>query len=295
MIMKKQYRFRSKAWLAVLALSLAAIVAGLAARAESVPISELKEQTHIHGLAVDPQDPEYVLIATHHGLFRSGPEGEAERLSAVQDFMGFTPHPADSGTLYASGHPAGGGNLGFIASTDGGANWEQVSPGEGGPVDFHQMTVSAADPAVVYGAFGGLQVSRDGGKTWSVTGQLPEGLIDLAASARDAETLYAATESGLLVSRDAGSTWEAALEGSPVSLVEVTPDGALYAFVLGQGLMRSDEDQLELAPIGDGWGDRILLHLAVDPANKDRIFVAAHKGDVLASADGGATWTEFGS
>lgn len=281
------------AFLGALALS-AAVAVGLVARAESVPVSQLKQQTHIHGLAVDRQDPENLLIATHHGLFRAGPGGEANRISVVQDFMGFTPHPSDPGTLYASGHPADGGNLGFIASTDGGANWEQVSPGEGGPVDFHQMTVSPADPTVIYGAFGGLQVSRDGGKTWSVTGPLPERLIDLAASARDADTLYAATESGLLVSKNAGGSWGSVVEGSSVSLVEVTPEGTLYTFVLGQGLMRSAEEQLDLAPVAADWGDRILLHLAVDPADKERIFVASHEGDILASADGGTSWTAFG-
>lgn len=291
--MTKRNRFRVTVVVAALAFSVAVAI-GLVARAESVPVSDLKQQTHIHGLAVDREDSVYLLIATHHGLFRSGPDGDAERISVVQDFMGFTPHPSDPGTLYASGHPAAGGNLGFIASTDGGASWEQVSPGEGGPVDFHQMTVSPADPLVVYGAFGGLQVSRDGGKTWSVAGPLPERLIDLAASARDADTLYAATESGLLVSKDSGGTWQAAVEGSPVSLVEVTPEGTLYAFVLGQGLMRSDEEELDLAPVGAEWGDRILLHLAVDPADKDRIFVASHQGDVLASTDGGATWSGFG-
>lgn len=292
--MTKRNRSRVTAVVAGLALS-GAVAVGLVARAESVPVSELREQTHIHGLAVDRQYPQSLLIATHHGLFRSGPDGAAERVSVVQDFMGFTSHPSDPGTLYASGHPADGGNLGFIASTDGGANWEQVSPGESGPVDFHQMTVSPADPMVVYGAFGGLQVSRDGGKTWSVAGPLPERLIDLAASARDADRLYAATEAGLLVSKDAGGTWEAVVEGSPVSLVEVTPDGTLYAFVLGQGLMRSDEEQLDLAPHGADWGDRILLHLVVDPADKDRIFVASHQGDILASEDGGASWTQFGN
>mgnify|MGYP000209220887 CR=1 FL=1 len=291
--MTKRNRFRVTAVVAGLALS-GAVAVGLFARAESVPVLELREQTHIHGLAVDRQDPENLLIATHHGLFRAGPGGEAERISVVQDFMGFTPHPSDPSTLYASGHPADGGNLGFIASTDGGANWEQVSLGEGGPVDFHQMTVSPADPMVVYGAFGGLQVSRDGGKPWSVAGPLPERLIDLAASAQDADTLYAATESGLLVSKDAGGTWAAAVEGSPVSLVEVTPDGTLYAFVLGQGLLRSGEGELDLASVGADWGDRILLHLAVDPANKDRTFVASHQGNILASKDGGATWSEFG-
>lgn len=281
------------ALLGALAFS-AAVAVGLVARAESVPVSQLKQQTHIHGLAVEREDPEHLLIATHHGLFRAGPGGEAERISVVQDFMGFTAHPSDPGTLYASGHPADGGNLGFIASTDGGANWKQVSAGEGGPVDFHQMTVSPADPMTVYGAFGGLQVSRDGGKTWSVAGPLPERLIDLAASARDSDTLYAATESGLLISKDAGGTWEAVVEGSPVSLVEVTPEGALYAFVLGKGLVHSAEEQLDLALVGADWGDRVLLHLAVDPADKERIFVASHEGDILASEDGGANWREFG-
>ncbi len=79
--------------------------------------------------------------------------------------MGFTPHPADESVLYASGHPAGGGNLGFIVSRDGGRGWSSLSPGVGGPVDFHQMDVSKADPSVIYGAHGGLQASRDGGRT----------------------------------------------------------------------------------------------------------------------------------
>lgn len=276
------------------AISAAAMAAMMPATAESIPVSDLRQQTHIHGLAVDRQNPDHLLIATHHGFFRSGPDGKAELVSPVQDFMGFTPHPSDPDLLFASGHPAGGGNLGFISSRDGGETWEQVSPGEGGPVDFHQMTVSPANPDVVYGAYGALQVSRNAGKTWSVSGPLPERLIDLAASARDADTLYAATESGLLISEDAGRAWKTVLEGSPVSLVEVTPEGALYAFVVGRGLMRSEEDQLELVPVGTDWSDRILLHLAVDPANKKRLFVATHQSEILASQDGGTTWTGFG-
>ena len=96
----------------------------LPAHAQQVAVSELKAQTHIHGLAVDRQDPSYLLMATHHGLFRTGPDGKAERISVVQDFMGFNPHPNDPDILYASGHPADGGNLGFIASTDRGRTWE---------------------------------------------------------------------------------------------------------------------------------------------------------------------------
>jgi len=280
----------------IAALALATI--GYAVRseaAETEKVSELSSHTHIHGLAVDRQDPSKLLIATHHGLFRAGPDGNAELISEVQDFMGFNPYPNDPKTLYASGHPRQGGNLGFIASTDQGKTWTQVSLGVKGPVDFHQMTVSPADPNTIYGSYGGLQISRDAGKTWKVVGPAPDKLIDLAASAKNADTLYAATEPGLLVSRDAGKTWKPVLEGSPVSLVEVTPEGTLYAFVVGRGLVRSEEEPLSFTELGGDFGGGYLLHLAVDPFSPNRLFASTGKSRVLISTDQGRTWNSFGS
>ncbi|MBL8580442.1 MAG: exo-alpha-sialidase [Mesorhizobium sp.] len=271
-----------------------AVSTGSSAGAEPVSVSQLKESTHIHGLAVDREESQKLLIATHHGLFRAGPDGKAELISPVQDFMGFTPDPSDPRSLYASGHPAGGGNLGFIASTDNGATWTQVAPGADGPVDFHQMTVSFADPQVLYGAYGALQVSRDAGKTWSVIGPLPAKLIDLAASAKDAGTIYAATEEGLLVSGDGGQSWETVIDGAPVSLIEVTADGSLHAFVLGQGLVQAEEADMVFKTTFASWGDQILLHMAVDPADGNRMFTASHQGDIFASTDGGTNWAAFG-
>src|SRR5918996_752920 len=161
----------------------------LATRAHSeasTTVEALARATHFHGIAVDPTDPSRLYLATHHGLYAVEQDGSATQLSPVQDFMGFTPHPTDPSILYASGHPATGGNLGFIASREGGASWSQLAEGVGGPVDFHQMDVSPADPNVIYGAYGGsLQISRDGGQTWEVVGPAPDGLIDLAASSTE--------------------------------------------------------------------------------------------------------------
>ena len=280
---------------ALLATAMSAASAlSLPAAAEPVTVKQLKAHTHVHGLAVDRKKPGKLLIATHHGLFRSGPDGQAELISPVQDFMGFTPDPSGPDRLYASGHPAGGGNLGFIASADNGATWTQVSPGVDGPVDFHQLTVSPADPAVVYGAYGALQTSRDAGKTWSAVGPLPDRLIDLAASAKDPDTLYAASEGGLSVSRDGGKSWEPVLEGVPVSLAEIAPDGSLYAFVLGRGLVRASEADLEFTTVAADWGDKVLLHMAVDPQDSRRMFAASTDGEIFASSDGGSTWSDFG-
>jgi hypothetical protein len=44
--------------------------AGGTLRAEMVP---LKSVAHIHGIAVDPADPQRLYLATHHGLYRTAP------------------------------------------------------------------------------------------------------------------------------------------------------------------------------------------------------------------------------
>lgn len=257
------------------------------------PLTDLLRSTHVHGLAVDRSDPGRLLIATHHGLhalrFDAGTTvAVSERRD---DFMGFTPHPFDAHVLYASGHPAHGGNLGFIASRDGGRTWETLSPGVGGPVDFHQMDVSKADPNVIFGIYGGLQVSRDSGRTWRRVGPAPEGLIDLAASAKEATRLYAATRQGLLVSQDAGRHWRPAHSlRRPVSVVETTADGAVYAFMVGSGLLRAEERSLNWRTLSNDFGDRYLLHLAVDPDDHDRLFASTQHNELLASRDGGRTW-----
>jgi photosystem II stability/assembly factor-like uncharacterized protein len=277
------------------ALALLATSLGLpATTAETFRLTELDQQTHYHGLAVDPTDPSRLYLATHHGFYLVAADGIATRLSAVQDFMGFTPHPTDPSVLYASGHPSNGGNLGFLMSADGGANWTQVSPGPNGPVDFHQMDVSPADPQVIYGVYGGIQLSRDGGKTWSTAGAMPEGLIALAASARSANRIYGATQNGLHYSDDAGMTWQtAAFSGETVTMVATGPKDLLYAYVAGRGLMSAvEEDPAEWAPLSSD--KRIQLHLAIDGLDPNRLFAIAHKAGIIQSIDGGKSWQSFG-
>ncbi len=297
-------RTRTIVFLATLALMVGAGAMFLAGRSHSeatTSIHELAQQTHFHGLAVDATDPERLYLATHHGLWAVEADGAATRLSPVQDFMGFTPHPADPSVLYASGHPAGGGNLGFIVSTDGGESWTRLAEGAGGPVDFHQMDVSPADPATIYGAYAGqLQVSRDGGRSWQIVGPAPEGLIDLAASAENAGTLYAATQTGLLKSDDGGQSWQDAYWlRQPATMVHVTPAGEVYAFVIGTGLIRTREPNLGWQPISHDFGADYVLHFAADPTDPEKLYAVtlhpeSHRQAILASRDGGRTWSAFG-
>lgn len=277
-----------------LALLMGTMLTGPVRAAETLKLSEV---SHLHGIAVDPGDPSRLYLASHHGVWLTNPDSTATRVSDNRhDYMGFTPNPAQPGAFFASGHPETGGNLGVFISTDGAKTWKAVSKGANGPVDFHSMDASPADPKVLYGHFGSVQVSRDAGKSWEVTGKPPADMFDLAASAKDANTIYAATRNGLMVSRDAGKTWQAAyMVARPATMVTTTKDGTAYAFQVGTGLLKTTEPSLAWQPVGNGFGDAVLLHLAVDPTNPQRLYAVTDKSAILASQDGGKTWKPFQS
>lgn len=276
---------------AFLVAGLVAIQAG-GARAETVSVDSLE---HIHGLAVDAERPGGLYVATHSGLFLASPDGTASRVDGVQDdFMSFAAVPGNPGTFIASGHPPGGGNLGVLISRDRGRNWERLADGAGGPIDFHAMDVSRADPQVIYGMYKGLQVSRDGGRTWRVVGALPDETFDLAAAPDDPDKVYAAARAGLFVSEDSGASWApATLQRRPATLVHVAADGRVYAFVYGVGLLASSEsgDGWELR--SDGFADRYLLHMASDPASPEVLHAVTDTGAIMTSRDGGRSWVSY--
>ncbi len=298
----KRARFRYFALLLLVAMAAGGFLVNQSYTDSDLTVSALSEQTHFHGIAVDPTDPSRIYLATHHGLYVVSPDGTARQLSTNKDdFMGFTPHPTDPSILYASGHPSSGGSLGFITSTDGGKSWTRLSDGIDGPVDFHLMDVSKADPRIIYGVYGGLQVSKDGGRTWQMVGPAPEGLIDLAASSKDANILYGATKAGVLKSEDGGRSWrDATLVRRLATMVQTTSDGELYAFVVGTGLIQATEPHLNWRTVSKSVGDAYVLHFAVDPTD-DRVKHAVtlrpetRKQGILTSQNGGQTWSAPGN
>lgn len=299
---KKQTKTRllTYAALSTLIAGLAGAVYAYTSSPKEVPIRELAAETHFHGIGVDPTNSSRIYLATHHGLYLLAPDGKARRLANTRDdFMGFTAHPTNASILFASGHPSSGGNLGFIKSEDGGRSWQKIANGVHGPVDFHQMDVSKADPKVIYGVYGDLQRSMDEGLTWMRVGPAPIGIIALAASSESPNILYAGTQTGLQRSGDGGRSWKAESDRT-TTMVHVTRDGTIYAFVVGVGLMRATEKDLKWQVLGKGLGEDYILHLAADPADHERLYAItvnprSRTSNVIASRDGGATWAGLGA
>lgn len=267
---------------------------GALANAETLP--ELSQNTHYHGIAFNRAGSAELLLATHHGIFAVDKDGKATRVSPIHDYMGFSVDPSDPLSYYGSGHPSEGGNSGVLRTRDGGATWGMIAEGAGGPVDFHQMDVSLADPATIFGDYGQLQVSRDGGLSWAVTGDLPVKTIKIAGSSVLASRLFAAGENGLFVSEDFGQSWSVAgFEGLVVSTVRSVKEASIFVFVLGQGLMQSNENDLgQWKLLSNGFGESIPLHLAVDADEPMRLALTTHDNKIFQSENGGLDWQLLG-
>jgi hypothetical protein len=279
---------------ATIAVVIAVLAVNPRAAATHDAAGPLPQVSHIHGIAVDRTDPSRLYLATHHGLYLVAADGTVQRISSDHDdLMGFTAHPRDADTFFASGHPETGGNLGFMASTDRGVTWRQLSPGLRGPVDFHQMDVSKSDPSIIYGVYEGLQRSPDGGRTWELVGQEPPGLFALAISGRDPATLYAATRVGLLLSRDGGKSWQLAHRlRLPATMVKTEADGSVFAYFYGYGLVRGSEGSDDWTLLGTLPGDRALMLFAVAPG---RLYGLTQANELLLSVDAGRSWQPFGN
>ncbi|WP_439599959.1 WD40/YVTN/BNR-like repeat-containing protein [Devosia sp.] len=277
-------------------LIVAVIVGAVATSGASSEELALSELSHIHGVGFDASEPGSILLATHYGVYRADSDGKAEAISVnADDYMGFSLDPGDSDRLLASGHPGQGGNLGVIQSTDGGVTWNKISDGVSGPVDFHAMSISRADPKVIYGLFGGIQISRDGGSTWTLAGPAPGEVIDLAAAPMDVDTLFAGTAQGLMVSKDGATSWTlAGPDGVATTMVESAADSSLYVFFAGTGLYRLAPEG-SWAELSTSFGAHYLLHLAADPADPAHLVAVTEESAVLESRDGGKTWKAFGT
>jgi photosystem II stability/assembly factor-like uncharacterized protein len=282
-------------------------------------------------LAVDPQNPEVMYISAGFGagLLKTsdggshwtGLQAPSETVSAL------VIDPQTPNILYAI---AGYGLL--FKSIDGGASWSQSQlpiPGNSNRSTFNAVAIDPKNPSTLYGAWssGGLGTgvlkSSDGGASWN---EVNSGLIDeahphaaIGALAVDPQThtIYAsAVPRGIFTSSDAGMSWRPVLGGDwlPYTIGSFVVDprnaGTVYALAGSGGVLKSTDSgetwiTLPLPKTGNGrdfWVNATAVTL--DPENPDTVYCAltmqqltssgaAISSAVIASPDGGFTWTDI--
>jgi len=236
-------------------------------------------------IAVARDDPARVYATARSGLFASADGGQTwEGLgygpARAMEGLAIAVDPFDSQHLLASLGDAGPWPK---LSTDGGHTWREVGrelqdSGLQGmatrfrfsPIQAGVVLASIGDGDCVKDGKGcdeepggGLVLSRDGGATWTPVGLKGKQVLNIAFAA-DGNRVYAtAYERSVYRSDDGGQTW-----------TQVCPDAGAYM------PPPTDPDMSRTAP----------LALAVDPTNRERVYIGFVRGGVAVSDDGGETW-----
>ncbi len=207
-------------------------------------------ETTVNQIAVDPQTPSTLYLASFFTGIRKSVDGGITWSAAGPDVEGFAPGvlviaPSAPQTVFA-----GDFQTGLYKTTDGGATWTAIGGGLPNPF-VSALAVDPVDADVVYASVSGeaMYKSTDGGATWSLLAAGPAFVVEgIAIDPSQPSRLYATnTRKGIFRSTDGGATW---------------------------------------APFDDGrlaelWVSQIVL----DPVNPFLLYAASRGGGVLARAD----------
>ncbi|HAJ06129.1 MAG TPA: hypothetical protein DCL76_06200 [Chloroflexi bacterium] len=294
---------------------------------------------HTSGIAVSPTDPDVVVYTNLEGPMHRSVDGgltwssiddgaieevmkvdESQEGADIFTAIVFSPDNGDIAYtstvkgMYRSG--TDDGPIDIFVSNNSGEYWEHAGVCETcGGAKF--LAVQPGDSSVVWAATNnGVQVSRDGGATWSGNllseYTLQNEMLGVALRPGDPNTILAAgAESGMFRSTDGGVTWESVNTGLDTKLlhhVTFASSNSDVAYVAThEGVYRSDNAGLSWIERNNGLQYKFTTPIAVDPSNENIVLAGSasevytthpnhynpglHEGEGLyKTVDGGENW-----
>lgn len=198
----------------------------------------LKNSEHIGGIAIDPKNPNTVLVAAmgplrreggDRGVYKTTDGGKTwNKVLYISEFTGCSEihmDPRNSNIIYAVAHQrmrklytgiGGGPESGIYRSTDNGNTWDKMTRGlPTEDVGRIGMSVSPANADILYAIIEakkdqGVYKSTDRGSSWSkqssYVSAYPFYFQKLFCDPKDADKLYS-MDVFIKLSRDGGKTW----------------------------------------------------------------------------------------
>jgi len=255
-------------------------------------------------ITIDPADPRKIFVAAWNAqlpnsdgdLFRSKDGGKSWEI--VADLHGKSLRALS----IAAANPkilVVGALDGIYRSRDGGGAWERISPENHAELkNVESIAIDPANPDVIYAGTWHLPwKTEDGGKTWR---NIKKGVIDdsdvfsIVIDASQPSNLFISACSGIYRSESAGELFRK-MQGIPCSArrtrmlqMDPTDHNVVYAGTT-EGLWKTTD-------AGATWkhmtGSNIIINdVLIDPRRPSHVLLATDRSGVLASDDGGVTFT----
>jgi len=266
----------------------------------------------LYQLAIDPRNPDVVYVGAGGGGLYKSVDGGATFVEK-NDGLGNT----NIGSIVL--HPRNPDRLHVVTSTgmqvspDGGDSWEAWNQGD----DFTQsqqfqdvVILPAAPETVLLASNRGVYLRRVGDPVWTLASPdlagrritamalHPDGRRVFAAALRDGKTLKGG---GLYVSEDQGAHWalwgrdgRLARQWIRKILFDPGQKGVVYLATSTSGVLSSDDDGLTWEERNQGFRERDIRTLTIDPVHPHRLFAGTYGQGVFLSTDAGRRWAALG-
>ncbi|HEX9252659.1 MAG TPA: hypothetical protein VF870_10480, partial [Ignavibacteriaceae bacterium] len=265
------------------------------------------------GLAIHASDPNIVYALFTDGyniicLYRSNDFGiswnnadmDNELSSGTAGFSWYfgqvRVHPTNPNIVYVL-------DVAFMRSTDGGNNWPVIY-GYGGPsqlhVDHHAMAFNPADPNIIInGNDGGINISTDGGQTFSQPKNIPATqFYEIGLDFNNPQKLYGGTQdNGTNRTPDGGiDNWESIFGGDGFYvLIDNNDPNIIYAESQNGGLGKSTNGGSSWVGATNGiisseptnWSTPVVM----DPNSSNILYYGTHS--LYRTTNGAASWTKI--
>ncbi|MCF8241296.1 MAG: hypothetical protein K9J16_07905 [Melioribacteraceae bacterium] len=265
------------------------------------------------GLSISKSNPNiaYALYTdgyTYHGFYKTDDYGDTWSDADTDNEIDFGTstfswyfgqvrvHPADPNTVFAM-------DVSFMKSTNAGASWP-IEYGYGGPsqlhVDHHALAFHPENPEyLISGNDGGMNISTNGGVTWSNPVQLPATqFYEIGLDANNPERLYGGTQDNSSLRTSTGNLddWFVILGGDGFyNLVDHEDPNIVYAEYQNGGLNK-------LVFSGESWNTYYALNgvnssdprnwstpVAMDPNNSSILYYGTNK--IYRTTNKADSWT----
>lgn len=256
----------------------------------------------LDSIVLDPANPKHILVGAwvlgspDGGLYVTidgGVSWTSEKAMEGQSIRALATAPSNSKILVA------GTLKGVYQSTDGGNQWQLISPE--GSQEIHEVesiAIDPADPKIIYAGTWHLPwKTTDGGAHWN---NIKQGIIEdsdvfsIIVDPKQPNEMYLSACSGIYKSVDSGSLFQK-IQGIPSTarrtrVLMQDPQHLNIVFAgTTEGLWRTTDS-------GKTWirttGPEVIVNdVFVDPTDSNRMLLATDRGGVLASNDGGFSFT----